>query len=148
MEKECCLQESEVAGRGEEPRSMVEGELPLACFQQPSNYSTPAWNQAPNEECYSLPLENETPHSLASRIYDPLGTDPAPRKLFDIEQKLCVSVTELEASFLFCLVSVGFLLSLWTTRAFLGGLASKESACQCGRCMQVWFLVVKIPRRR
>ena len=87
IEKECCLQEPD-CWKGEEPSSMVEGELLLACFQQSSNYSTLAWNQPPNEECYSLSLENETPHSLVSRIHDLLGTDPAPPKLFNTEQKL------------------------------------------------------------
>lgn len=35
-----------------------------------------------------FPLENETQHSLVSKIHGHLKTDPAPHKLFDTKQKL------------------------------------------------------------
>lgn len=95
----------------------MEGELLLGSFQQSSNYSIPGLKyRLLMKNIIHFPLENETPHSLVSRIHDHLKTDPVPHKLFDIKQK-SLYVLHWALSTVFVLLGFQWLfLSLWTTR--------------------------------
>lgn len=105
----------------------MEGELLLESFQQSSNYSIPGLKyRLLMKNIIHFALENETPHSLVSRIHDHLKTDPAPRKLFDIKQKL-LYVLHWALTTVFVLPGFhGCFLSLWTTREESGKIDRRK----------------------